>query len=164
MQYFCHDLRALRAQFRPLARLQSLWPEDQYMMVLRGLADLGGRAVTARDGLRLAGSAMFMPALKMGGIAATPGLKSAVERAGIAPGAVLCLTNIFVDPAYRGRGVSVAMEARAAELARVAGFTHSVALLYASREILAWFERRPDKISAGIEDAAGDPVYFLPLV
>lgn len=156
-------LSAARALWPAFARLQDIWSPDQYAALLARFAGLGARVVVARMSGRVVGSLMFLPALDLARVADVPGLPAAIRAAGIEPAALLIRCNIFVAPDHRRRGVSVALERACGSASRAAGFTHSLGIFYETREILSWAERRPDKIAAGITDAAGDPVYFFPL-
>jgi GNAT superfamily N-acetyltransferase len=163
MRYSCHDLSAVRVHFLALCRIQDVWPDQRYMAGLRDLADRGARVVIARDGFRVVGSVMFLPAAPLPKVANIPGLDLSLERFEILRAGLLVGTNVFVDPDFRGSGVASEMWRFVSDDARPSGFTHSIWAFYETPAILSWVAGFGGSLASGVEDGAGDPVYFVKL-
>lgn len=148
--------------FRAFARMQGVWPEAECVSRLRALARVGGRVTAVRDEGRFIASMVSIPADKLAGVSALPGLAAAARAAGIDPAALDVWSHVFVAPAERARGVGRAMITAAEADASARGVAHVVLSHYAAPSFLEYVEARADRVRAGIVDTSGDPVYFLP--
>lgn len=157
------DLAALRLRWPDIARLQQDVPHEQDLHYLADLAGRGARAVLARQGWRLLGSYLHIPATEVPALAGNAAFIAELAMLEIGLGELSVATHIYVDGAVRGQGLSVRLAAARARDALVRGMTHGVLFAAQTPEIRSWAGRWPGILTTGVADADGRAICLVPL-
>lgn len=154
-----HFIEDIRHRWPQLARVQDRHSEAAYMAHLKRLVPWRARCFLAWDAAHVVGTIMTFPA----GHAPLLRMYHDVILPGVGLPDLTGWTNIYVDRAHRGLGISRTLAAAALDEARDRGETHVLFFGYETPEIESWIRRLPGARGAGLHDAQGAEVVILPV-
>lgn len=158
MEITVHKLADLRLKYRAMSSIQSVWSFEEYKDYLSGFAQHDAVAVLAWDNGQIIGSMVYVPAMSLSPVSDNEALVCFCDDAGYDLNNAIVRCAIFVDPAYRGQGISRTIETAVFDDARAKGFSVVVDYAYATDDVLSWIKSSADVIETSILDADSKPI------